>query len=171
MNFDTSLNITQLNPIELSVIILYFIQNSCNFPSLTQTYRVDAPIVSLSLGQPLNPNKLMNGSDVYLECDVKANPPIRKVEWFHSVSTPHSGAVSVFCRFSCLVWLNVKVRPTDCPFPRSGSTIAFGARCHHLEPDAGAAGHLEGVPRPVHVSGHECAGRRVQQRRLPGRKV
>lgn len=46
---------------------------------------LDAPIVSLSLGQPLDSNKLMNGSDVYLECDVKANPPIKKVEWFHSV--------------------------------------------------------------------------------------
>lgn len=47
---------------------------------------VDAPIVSLSLGQPLDSGKLMNGSDVYLECDVKANPPVKKVEWFHSVS-------------------------------------------------------------------------------------
>lgn len=45
----------------------------------------DAPIVSLSLGQPLDPQKLMDGSDVYLECDVKANPPTKKVEWFHSV--------------------------------------------------------------------------------------
>ncbi|XP_059609040.1 hemicentin-1 [Phlebotomus argentipes] len=43
-----------------------------------------APIVSLSLGAPLDPNKLMNGSDVYLECDIRANPPIRKIEWFHN---------------------------------------------------------------------------------------
>lgn len=28
----------------------------------------------------------MKGSDVYLDCDVKANPPIKKVEWYHSVS-------------------------------------------------------------------------------------
>ncbi|XP_055706645.1 uncharacterized protein LOC129803854 isoform X2 [Phlebotomus papatasi] len=43
-----------------------------------------APIVSLSLGAPLDPNKLMNGSDVYLECDIRANPPIKKIEWFHN---------------------------------------------------------------------------------------
>uniref|UniRef100_A0A1A9UND1 Ig-like domain-containing protein n=1 Tax=Glossina austeni TaxID=7395 RepID=A0A1A9UND1_GLOAU len=46
-----------------------------------------APIVSLSLGAPLNPNNLLKGSDVYLECEVKANPGITKVEWYHNVST------------------------------------------------------------------------------------
>lgn len=47
---------------------------------------LDAPIVSLSLGAPLDPNNLMKGSDVYLECDIKANPSVKKVEWFHDVS-------------------------------------------------------------------------------------
>lgn len=28
----------------------------------------------------------MKGSDVYLECDIKANPSVKKVEWFHDVS-------------------------------------------------------------------------------------
>ncbi|XP_046809402.1 uncharacterized protein LOC111683162 [Lucilia cuprina] len=44
-----------------------------------------APIVSLSLGAPLDPNNLLKGSDVYLECEVKANPGITKVEWYHNV--------------------------------------------------------------------------------------
>lgn len=49
-------------------------------------FYLDAPIVSLSLGAPLDPNNLMKGSDVYLECDIKANPSVKKVEWFHDVS-------------------------------------------------------------------------------------
>uniref|UniRef100_A0A1A9WIC2 Ig-like domain-containing protein n=1 Tax=Glossina brevipalpis TaxID=37001 RepID=A0A1A9WIC2_9MUSC len=49
-----------------------------------------APIVSLSLGAPLNPNNLLKGSDVYLECEVKANPGITKVEWYHNDKQLHS---------------------------------------------------------------------------------
>lgn len=30
----------------------------------------------------------MKGSDVYLECGIKANPPAKRVEWYHNVSTP-----------------------------------------------------------------------------------
>lgn len=37
----------------------------------------------------------MNGSDVYLECDVKANPPIKKVEWFHSVGVRNISSPNV----------------------------------------------------------------------------
>lgn len=46
----------------------------------------DAPLVSLSLGAPLDPYNLMKGSDVYLECDIKANPAAKRVEWFQNVS-------------------------------------------------------------------------------------
>ncbi|KNC28310.1 hypothetical protein FF38_05180 [Lucilia cuprina] len=49
-----------------------------------------APIVSLSLGAPLDPNNLLKGSDVYLECEVKANPGITKVEWYHNDKQLHS---------------------------------------------------------------------------------
>ncbi|XP_058451516.1 nephrin [Malaya genurostris] len=42
------------------------------------------PVISLSLGAPLNSQNLMEGSDVYLECDIKANPPAKKIEWFHN---------------------------------------------------------------------------------------
>lgn len=28
----------------------------------------------------------MKGSDVYLECGIKANPPTKRVEWYHNVS-------------------------------------------------------------------------------------
>ncbi|XP_017096812.3 neural cell adhesion molecule 1 [Drosophila bipectinata] len=49
-----------------------------------------APIVNLNLGAPLDPNNLLKGSDVYLECDVKANPAITRVEWYHSDKQLHS---------------------------------------------------------------------------------
>ncbi|XP_055603399.1 nephrin [Uranotaenia lowii] len=42
------------------------------------------PVISLSLGAPLNSQNLMEGSDVYLECDIKSNPPVKKIEWFHN---------------------------------------------------------------------------------------
>ncbi|XP_053967380.1 nephrin [Anastrepha ludens] len=48
-----------------------------------------APIVSLRLGAPLDPNNLLKGSDVYLECDVKANPGITRVEWYHNDKQLH----------------------------------------------------------------------------------
>ncbi|XP_052863108.1 hemicentin-2-like [Anopheles cruzii] len=42
------------------------------------------PVISLALGAPLNSQNLMEGSDVYLECDIKANPAVKKIEWFHN---------------------------------------------------------------------------------------
>ncbi|KAM8713629.1 hypothetical protein ACLKA7_013880 [Drosophila subpalustris] len=49
-----------------------------------------APIVNLNLGAPLDPNNLLKGSDVYLECDVRANPAISRVEWYHNDKQLHS---------------------------------------------------------------------------------
>lgn len=61
----------------------------------------DAPIVALTLGAPLDPHSLIKGSDVYLECDIKANPAVKRVEWFHNVSARKFNTffyfVSVFC--------------------------------------------------------------------------
>ncbi|XP_055634568.1 uncharacterized protein LOC129774711 isoform X2 [Toxorhynchites rutilus septentrionalis] len=53
------------------------------------------PVISLSLGAPLNSQNLMEGSDVYLECDIKANPPAKKIEWFHNnkVLQPARGVI------------------------------------------------------------------------------
>ena len=47
---------------------------------------IDAPIVTLSLGSNLDPKNLAKGTDVYLECVIEANPPIKKIEWYHNVS-------------------------------------------------------------------------------------
>ncbi|XP_073845345.1 sidestep V [Musca autumnalis] len=49
-----------------------------------------APIVSLSLGAPLDPNNLLKGTDVFLDCEVRANPAITKIEWYHNDKQLHS---------------------------------------------------------------------------------
>lgn len=54
---------------------------------LKDSHKLDVrhvPVISLSLGAPLDSQNLMEGSDVYLECDIKANPPAKKIEWFHN---------------------------------------------------------------------------------------
>lgn len=50
----------------------------------------DAPIVTLSLGSNLDPKNLAKGTDVYLECRIEANPPIKKIEWYHNNRPLHS---------------------------------------------------------------------------------
>jgi hypothetical protein len=46
----------------------------------------DAPQVSLKLGHALNASNLKEGDDVYFECQVKANPPPRRIIWKKEVS-------------------------------------------------------------------------------------
>lgn len=45
-----------------------------------------APIVSLRLGNSIDPNGIKEGDDVYFDCHVKANPPSTKLTWYHNVS-------------------------------------------------------------------------------------
>ena len=47
---------------------------------------LDPPRVKLNLGNGINRNKISEGQDVYMDCDVRANPRIYKVEWIHNVS-------------------------------------------------------------------------------------
>ncbi|XP_043227543.1 nephrin-like [Amphibalanus amphitrite] len=55
------------------------------------------PEVRLTLGPQIDPMALREGSDVYLECRVKANPTIFKIEWLHNghvlQPTPREGIV------------------------------------------------------------------------------
>lgn len=66
------------------------------FPPLQYSINVsicstsDAPIVTLSLGSNLDPKNLAKGTDVYLECRIQANPPIKKIEWYHNNKPLHS---------------------------------------------------------------------------------
>lgn len=53
--------------------------------------------MSLTLGAPLDPLNLMKGIDVYLECGIKSNPPVKKVVWFQQVSCdiPSIGPIKI----------------------------------------------------------------------------
>ncbi|XP_047496757.1 nephrin-like isoform X2 [Penaeus chinensis] len=57
---------------------------------LTDTYKLTvhyAPVVGLRLGRALTPRLIKEGDDVYFECDVQANPPFHRVDWFHNGMT------------------------------------------------------------------------------------
>lgn len=45
------------------------------------------PIVTLRLGSTLKADNIKENDDVYFECHVKANPPWKKLNWLHNVST------------------------------------------------------------------------------------
>ncbi|XP_069987707.1 cell adhesion molecule 1 [Penaeus vannamei] len=54
---------------------------------LTDTYRLTVyypPVVGLRLGRALDPRRIKEDDDVYFECDVEANPPFHRVDWFHN---------------------------------------------------------------------------------------
>ncbi|XP_011697156.1 PREDICTED: sialoadhesin-like [Wasmannia auropunctata] len=48
-----------------------------------------APIASLKIGSTLNPKNIKEGSDVYFECNVRANPRSHKLTWFHEKEELH----------------------------------------------------------------------------------
>ncbi|EAT42917.1 AAEL005560-PA, partial [Aedes aegypti] len=60
------------------------IHRKCSLNTHAYIDILHVPVISLSLGAPLDSQNLMEGSDVYLECDIKANPPAKKIEWFHN---------------------------------------------------------------------------------------
>ena len=45
----------------------------------------DPPVVKLRLGPQLQSDIIEEGKDVYLECDVKSNPEVYKIEWKQEV--------------------------------------------------------------------------------------
>ena len=45
----------------------------------------DPPKVRLSLGSSINPESISEGNDVYMDCEIRANPKAYKVEWSHNV--------------------------------------------------------------------------------------
>jgi len=65
----------------LSVPVSQRLSDSWNF---TVHY---SPIVSVKLGDSLNKSNIKEGDDVYFECRVQANPPVKTVVWFHNAQT------------------------------------------------------------------------------------
>lgn len=57
---------------------------SCNkFAILIST---DPPLVSLRLGSTLIVDDIKEGDDLYMECQIQANPKFSKMYWMHDVS-------------------------------------------------------------------------------------
>ncbi|KAL3285909.1 hypothetical protein HHI36_000427, partial [Cryptolaemus montrouzieri] len=42
------------------------------------------PVVTLKMGSTLNPGDIKEGDDVYFECNIRANPKVYKLSWFHN---------------------------------------------------------------------------------------
>lgn len=55
-----------------------------------------APIASLKIGSTLNPKNIKEGSDVYFECNVRANPRSYKLTWFHEVGAASTTSTLFF---------------------------------------------------------------------------
>jgi hypothetical protein len=47
----------------------------------------DVPETRLKLGSSLSGDHIKEGSDVYFDCVIDANPPVSKVDWRHNVSS------------------------------------------------------------------------------------
>lgn len=48
---------------------------------------LDIPEVQIQLGTSLSHDNIREGSDVYFDCHVRAQPPVYRVEWRHNVRT------------------------------------------------------------------------------------
>lgn len=48
---------------------------------------IDIPETKLTLGTSLNKDNIREGTDVYFDCMVVAEPTVYKVDWRHNVST------------------------------------------------------------------------------------
>lgn len=58
-------------------------------PTLTvyrRSWFTDTPETQIQLGTSLNPNAIREGTDVYFDCLIQAEPSVYKVEWRHQVS-------------------------------------------------------------------------------------
>lgn len=69
--------------------------------SLSAVALADLPSVSVRLGSNINASYIREGMDVYFECQVEANPRIRKLIWIHNVSTNkklYSSNKSNYCK-------------------------------------------------------------------------
>lgn len=47
---------------------------------------LDAPIISLTFGKNINSSAVQENEDVYLDCNVRADPWITRIRWLHNVS-------------------------------------------------------------------------------------
>ncbi|XP_077283137.1 neural cell adhesion molecule 2-like [Arctopsyche grandis] len=76
------------------------IQTNLQEPGLEDGWKLEihhVPIVNLFLGSSLNAAGIIEGTDVYFECNIKANPWVYKIQWFHEgellQSSPQEGVI------------------------------------------------------------------------------
>ena len=61
--------------------VVHFIQYYLSF-----FFIADPPKVRLSLGSNIDPEAISEGNDIYMDCEIRANPRAYKVEWSHNVN-------------------------------------------------------------------------------------
>ncbi|CAG2057166.1 unnamed protein product [Timema podura] len=61
---------------------------------------VNPPLVSLQLGNTLNPDDIKEGDDVYFECNIRANPKEHKIVWLHN-KADEMGPRGLSYQFQC----------------------------------------------------------------------
>lgn len=84
--------------------------------ALEDKWRLDVqyqPVVSLRMGETLNPDDIKEGDDVYFECIVRANPKVYKLAWFKDVSIANNSRVhhDIRARKRFTVYLRFVVHP------------------------------------------------------------
>nr|CAD7395524.1 unnamed protein product [Timema poppensis] len=63
---------------------------TAGIPHKFSVSQLDPPLVSLQLGNTLNPDDIKEGDDVYFECNIRANPKEHKIVWLHNLPTQSS---------------------------------------------------------------------------------
>ena len=63
----------------------------------------DPPRVKLNLGNGIDRNRISEGQDVYMDCEIRANPRIYKVEWIHNVSCIFSSNLKYWWLFRTIL--------------------------------------------------------------------
>ena len=76
----------QIDPVlpEIGSIWTALYSNFCIFKRTF--FFSDPPKARLSLGSSIDPDAISEGNDVYMDCEIRANPRVYKVEWYHNVS-------------------------------------------------------------------------------------
>jgi len=107
------------------------------------------PKVRLSLGSSIDPDAISEGNDVYMDCEIRANPRVYKVEWSHNgmrVDSDPSSGVRILAGGKNLVIQGIQRRHTGnytcTAFNLEGEdtsnafvvTVMFKPECVHEEP-------------------------------------
>ncbi|XP_068213785.1 uncharacterized protein [Palaemon carinicauda] len=80
--------------------------------SITRTVKLIVhyrPVMELTLGQPLEPDNIKEGDDVYFECSIISNPRYLRVDWYHDdVLVEHNVSAGVVVSGLSLVMRNLQ---------------------------------------------------------------